>query len=32
MATAVTVVSGTVAWLVFAMWLHGWWIGIRPFG
>ena len=32
MATAMTVVAGTVAWLVFAMWLHGWWIGIRPFG
>ena len=31
-ATVVTVVSGAVAWAVFAMWLHGWWIGIRPIG
>jgi uncharacterized membrane protein len=31
-ATVMTVVAGVVAWLVFAMWLHGWWIGIRPFG
>jgi uncharacterized membrane protein len=31
-ATLVTVVAGVVAWLVFAMWLHGWWIGVRPFG
>lgn len=31
-ATVVTVVAGVVAWLVFAMWLHGWWIGVRPFG
>ncbi|MFO1191525.1 MAG: NnrU family protein [Rhodoferax sp.] len=31
-ATAVTVVAGAVAWAVFAMWLHGWWIGVRPFG
>jgi len=32
MATTVTVVTGTFAWVVFAMWLHGWWIGIRPIG
>ena len=32
MATVVTLVVGAVAWAVFAMWLHGWWIGIRPFG
>jgi uncharacterized membrane protein len=29
-ATAVTV--GVVAWAVFAFWLHGWLIGVRPFG
>lgn len=32
MATVVTVVAGALAWAVFAMWLHGWWIGIRPIG
>ena len=32
MATLVTVVAGALAWAVFAMWLHGWWIGIRPIG
>ena len=32
MATVGTVVVGGVAWAVFAMWLHGWWIGIRPIG
>jgi uncharacterized membrane protein len=31
-ATVVTVVVGILAWAVFAMWLHGWWIGIRPIG
>jgi uncharacterized membrane protein len=31
-ATVMTVVAGVVAWMVFAMWLHGWWIGVRPFG
>jgi len=30
--TVVTVVIGVVAWFVFALWLHGWWIGIRPLG
>lgn len=29
---AVAVVVGFVAWAVFAFWLHGWLIGIRPFG
>ena len=29
-ATVTTVVAGAVAWAVFAFWLHGWWIGIRP--
>ena len=31
-ATVVAVVAGAVAWAVFALWLHGWWIGVRPFG
>jgi len=31
-ATAVTVVLGLVTWAVFAFWLHGWLIGVRPFG
>ena len=30
MATAMTVLAGVVAWLLFAFWLHGWLIGIRP--
>jgi uncharacterized membrane protein len=30
--TAVAVVVGVVAWVVFAFWLHGWLIGVRPFG
>ncbi len=30
--TLITLVVGTVAWATFAMWLHGWWIGIRVFG
>jgi uncharacterized membrane protein len=30
--TAITVVVGLVAYVVFALWLHGWWIGVRPFG
>lgn len=29
--TALTVVVGVVAWLVFAMWLHAALIGVRPF-
>jgi uncharacterized membrane protein len=32
MPTVVTVVAGSVAWAGFAMWLHGWWIGIRVIG
>jgi uncharacterized membrane protein len=32
MPTVVTVVVGTLAWAGFAMWLHGWWIGIRVIG
>ena len=31
-ATLVTVVVGALAWALFAFWLHGWWIGIRPIG
>ena len=30
--TAITVVVGIVAWAVFAFWLHGAWIGVRPMG
>ena len=30
--TVITVVVGVIAWAVFAMWLHGWWIGIRVVG
>jgi uncharacterized membrane protein len=30
--TVVAVVVGVVAWIVFALWLHGWLIGVRPFG
>ena len=28
----ITVVAGIVAWIVFAFWLHGPLIGVRPFG
>lgn len=30
--TALTVVGGSIAWIVFALWLHVWLIGVRPFG
>lgn len=30
--TAITVVVGLVAFAVFAFWLHGWLIGVKPFG
>ena len=30
--TVIAVVIGVVAWIVFALWLHGWQIGVRPFG
>lgn len=30
--TAATVAVGIVAWIAFAFWLHGWLIGVRPFG
>ncbi|GAB4472072.1 MAG: NnrU family protein [Burkholderiaceae bacterium] len=26
------IVVGLAAYVVFAFWLHGWWIGVRPFG
>jgi uncharacterized membrane protein len=29
---AIAIAVGTLAWVVFALWLHGWWIGVRPFG
>jgi uncharacterized membrane protein len=31
-ATSVTVVAGIVAWALFAFWLHGLLIGVRPLG
>ncbi len=31
-ATALTVAAGGLAWMAFALYLHGWLIGIRPFG
>jgi uncharacterized membrane protein len=30
--TIIAIVAGTIAWAVFAFWLHGWLIGVRPFG
>ena len=30
--TAIAVVAGVIAWAVFAFWLHGAWIGVRPLG
>ncbi|MGY0197337.1 NnrU family protein [Leptothrix sp. BB-4] len=30
--TALVVVIGLLAWAGFAMWAHGAWIGVRPFG
>ena len=30
--TMVTLVVGSLAWMAFALHLHGWWIGVRPFG
>jgi uncharacterized membrane protein len=30
--TVITVVIGVLAWGVFGFWLHGWLIGVRPFG
>ncbi len=31
-ATLMAVVVGAFAWTVFAVWLHGWLIGVRPIG
>ena len=31
-ATVITIVVGTVAWVVFTLWLHVLLIGVRPFG
>ena len=31
-ATAITVVVGGLVWMAFALHLHGWLIGVRPFG
>ena len=30
--TVIAVVVGTALWFVFGYWLHGWLIGVRPFG
>ena len=30
--TVLTVVIGVALWAVFAFWVHGWLIGVRPFG
>lgn len=30
--TAIGILAGFVAWLVFAIWLHRWLIGVSPFG
>ena len=30
--TVLAVVAGALLWFVFAYWLHGWLIGVRPFG
>lgn len=30
--TMITLVVGAVAWAVFALYLHGWLIGVKPFG
>ena len=31
-STVLVLVGGGLAWAVFAFWLHGAWIGVRPFG
>jgi len=30
--TVIAVIAGLVAYAVFAFWLHGWLIGVKPFG
>ncbi|MFK7965092.1 MAG: NnrU family protein [Burkholderiaceae bacterium] len=32
LSDVITIVAGIVAWVVFAIWLHGWLIGVKPFG
>lgn len=31
-ATGITVALGVAAWIAFTLWLHGWLIGVHPFG
>jgi uncharacterized membrane protein len=31
-ATGVAVAVGVASWIAFTLWLHGWLIGVRPFG
>jgi len=31
-ATGITVAMGVAGWIAFTLWLHGWLIGVRPFG
>ncbi len=31
-ATGVAVAIGVASWIAFTLWLHGWLIGVRPFG
>lgn len=31
-ATGITVALGVATWIAFTLWLHGWLIGVRPFG
>lgn len=31
-ATGATVALGVASWIAFTLWLHGWLIGVRPFG
>jgi uncharacterized membrane protein len=31
-ATGVAVAIGVASWVAFTLWLHGWLIGVRPFG
>lgn len=31
-ATGITVALGVATWMAFTLWLHGWLIGVRPFG
>ncbi|MER3547385.1 MAG: NnrU family protein, partial [Rhodanobacteraceae bacterium] len=31
-ADIVSIVIGAILWALFAFWLHGWLIGVKPFG